>query len=286
MKIYEGSAREFARVSAAEQLAIISEKMRQAGNFDEESLHDLRVALRRLRNAFELFGNAYLHPKKGAALARSIAKSVQRLRDQDVQLELFSSIHGEFPSSTLCACIISELSRERELERNLVKWAIDNRWANMLGRLSHCAGLSLSSNDSIFDIARPFLANKIAEVAHRLPLAEREPFSRAQHELRIATKHLRYTLELLRARGGIGSDIDGFIGSAKKVQDSLGKIHDIDVSLQILYEKGHSYAYMGELAELLGARRHAFFVEFSVSEFERGINALSLENSPSRAEVR
>lgn len=80
--------------------------------------------------------------------------------------------------------------------------------------------------------ARRILAVRIAELYSWAPAAVREDAGEALHEMRIAAKRLRYTLELFRdAYGDTGG---AQIGRVKALQEELGELHDHDVRIALI----------------------------------------------------
>lgn len=88
--------------------------------------------------------------------------------------------------------------------------------------------------------------------------------SRAQHDLRIASKRLRYVLEITGSC--IGAEAEAALEAAKELQGLLGEIHDCDVMLP-------SAGGIESLEILLRTRRELLlrrFQEFWAAESERG----------------
>lgn len=83
--------------------------------------------------------------------------------------------------------------------------------------------------------ARRILAVRIAEYYAYAPIVEREDAGEALHDLRIAAKRLRYTLELFRAV--FGEEGERQIERVKEVQEELGAIHDHDVRIALIQDE-------------------------------------------------
>ncbi len=80
--------------------------------------------------------------------------------------------------------------------------------------------------------ARRILAVRIAEFYSYAPAVAIEAASEPLHDLRIAAKRLRYTLELFRAV--FGETGERLIERIKAVQEELGEIHDHDVRIALI----------------------------------------------------
>jgi hypothetical protein len=93
--------------------------------------------------------------------------------------------------------------------------------------------------------ARAILRVRIAEFYHYEPIVGDERATPELHQLRIAAKRLRYTLELF-------ADVFGALGQAqidrvKAIQEVLGNLHDCDVRIGMIED---------ELVELAGEQMH------------------------------
>jgi hypothetical protein len=80
--------------------------------------------------------------------------------------------------------------------------------------------------------ARRILAVRLAEFYGYTPVVHDEFAIEALHDLRIATKRLRYTLELFRSLFGESGEVN--IGRMKLLQEALGNIHDVDVRIEMI----------------------------------------------------
>ena len=98
---------------------------------------------------------------------------------------------------------------------------------------------SLDPKASLAANAREILKVRIAEYYHYAPIVHDERAGVLLHELRIAAKRLRYTLEMFTAVFGAIGDLQ--IERVKAIQESLGELHDCDVRIQLIED---------ELAEL------------------------------------
>jgi inorganic triphosphatase YgiF len=90
-------------------------------------------------------------------------------------------------------------------------------------------GASLGEN------ARRILAVRMAEFYSYAPIVRREEEVTALHDLRIAAKRLRYSLELFRAVFGAAGEEQ--IERVKAIQEELGQIHDHDVRIALVEDE-------------------------------------------------
>ena len=93
----------------------------------------------------------------------------------------------------------------------------------------------LKSTASLAENARIILRVRIAEYYSYAPIVADEREIEALHNLRIAAKRLRYTLELFRAV--FGDDGERQIERVKEMQELLGQIHDHDVRIWLIEDE-------------------------------------------------
>jgi adenylate kinase len=218
---------------------------------DIEELHDMRVATRRMRAAFQVFGD-YLDLEQMAPFLKGLRRTGRALgavRDLDVFWEktqhyLDTSPPDRLPDlSPLRA--VWEAERERARERMLA-YLNSKRYA----RFTEAFGEFLQTPGAG---ALPVLAQDGGEpVPHRLrhvvPVAMYQrlaavwaydewvtgpnvPLERL-HQLRIAAKGLRYTLEYFQEV--LGPEAKTVIDEVKALQDHLGDLQDAVVASNLL----------------------------------------------------
>jgi hypothetical protein len=85
------------------------------------------------------------------------------------------------------------------------------------------------------DNARRILAVRIAEFYAYAPIVPNEQATEELHDMRIAAKRLRYTLELFRVVfGEVG---ERQIDRVKSMQEELGNLHDADVRIALIQDE-------------------------------------------------
>jgi hypothetical protein len=83
--------------------------------------------------------------------------------------------------------------------------------------------------------ARRILAVRVAEFYSYTPVVDDETATEALHNLRIAAKRLRYTLELFRiVFGEVG---ERQIERVRAIQEELGNLHDADVRIALIQDE-------------------------------------------------
>jgi hypothetical protein len=93
----------------------------------------------------------------------------------------------------------------------------------------------IAPESSLGENARRILAVRIAEFYSYAPIVADEQAIEELHNLRIAAKRLRYTLELFRAVfGEVG---ERQIDRVKAMQEELGNLHDADVRIALIEDE-------------------------------------------------
>ena len=200
---------------------------------DAESVHDLRVATRRLRAALRLFGGAL---GKATPAVKALGDALGRVRDLDVQIEWL------------------ERARERVAvdERPGIDWLLGDRRAalpplelamqNAIRRFHDHLEPVLTLHLHVAGFAKPLgarsvrkrIARRLRKLGESIDELTAVEDARAVHALRVAGKKARYDLEL----------VDGIYGAAastalerlKTLQEAIGELHDRDVRLTLLPE--------------------------------------------------
>src|SRR5215211_7071828 len=83
--------------------------------------------------------------------------------------------------------------------------------------------------------ARRILAVRMAEFYSHAPALDDEDAVETLHEMRIAAKRLRYSLELFRDLYGKKGELQ--IDRVKQLQEELGHIHDTDVRIGLIEQE-------------------------------------------------
>lgn len=198
---------------------------------DDEAIHDLRVAMRRLRTllrmARRLFGRWHADVVRRAF--RDVMRATGALRDEEVLEETLTGLHDR---PEFHAFLRARKARERKLRRAVVT-RIER------GELDR-ARLLLKAL-LVFPV-RPRLEVELARFARRtverarLGVEERRDVAPddvlGMHELRIAYKELRYSIELLA--DALPIDARALLEPATVFQKRLGELHDVDVAIDVV----------------------------------------------------
>lgn len=224
-----------------EGLSAHEEKLRSA--WDEETLHDMRVATRRLRVACRLLRTTF-HPDQLGLFnnwLRELGEVLGAVRDLDVFIlfvDEYSRTHGL--SAGLEALRASvETNREgaratlnqylgdephRRFKTEFIDW--------LHGEVAQAAPPRKAGQRLVQEVA-PILLSKgrATTCASRSSVAE-QPAPEALHNLRIACKRFRYTAEFFKSC--YGKRLTGLIHQVTEFQDSLGRYQDAHVHITYL----------------------------------------------------
>ena len=201
--------------------------------WDPDAIHDARVATRRLRAAIDL-----VEPVTPDHLIDPLRKTLRRLRrrlgplrDLDVLIDNAARVEGDARHGVAAAWLGRRLATARVAERRKTrKKETPQRWIDRLNDWQpvreHLTVRASDVQDLMLESLR-WQWNVFADHADRLADYIRNPHgatAQDPHELRIAAKQLRYTLEML-AKASF--KLPTLAGRAfKRMQNELGLWHD------------------------------------------------------------
>ncbi len=219
---------------------------------DAEALHDMRVATRRMRAAFRVFGE-YFDARAVAPYLKGLkrtGRALGRVRDLDVMQEKALAYLDSLPAPEReeLQALFSAIDLHREEARARMLQYLDGakyaRFRERFGRFVHTEGMGSLPVTLDDGEPRPFRVRHVAPMAvyERLGavraydewvLVPDPPLERL-HALRIACKRLRYTLEFFEQV--LGPETKDAIKKVVAVQDHLGALQDAVVASGILHE--------------------------------------------------
>jgi CHAD domain-containing protein len=209
---------------------------------DIEDIHQMRVATRRIRTLFSLLA-PYYKRRAVSEYRRDLKKLARRLgkvRDLDVQIaDLQKYIREQDSNSERYNEILHFLlERRTKAHQQLVAFLEDKQYRQLRRKFARFLQ-DTGKGASKFDQTTP------SQIRHVLPVlihqhlaavrafdavidSEDPPF----HELRIECKRLRYILEAFAEM--LGASANPFLAELKRLQDELGAMQDIDVTVAFL----------------------------------------------------
>jgi CHAD domain-containing protein len=231
---------------------------------DPEAVHDARVASRRLRTAMDAAAGPdptgwyrTFHKE-----AKAITSRLGRVRDYDVMLEQLDVAREAAPveERTGHDYLRKRLRRERRAERKAMVKRLD-RYDSRRFRKDvrkrfgdvREGGDAFPAPDpaALADGVRPFLVQRASALLAFEPEVRTTDDPEVFHNARIATKRLRYAMELFgdAAQG----DNAALYASLKNLQEVLGNLHDQDVRIERLETEMADRALHGRKQEQLAA---------------------------------
>ncbi len=214
---------------------------------DIERLHDMRVASRRLRAAMEVFEPCFPRKRFRTALreVKAIADALGQRRDRDVSIEALGGFGAALEPGDArgVELLVEGLRGEQRVANERLVQFVDRRRLSDLRELireltADCgpAGGVKARRVKKLDPAAPLVENAARIVRSRAEelrsFAEQAlapEATRAQHDMRIAAKRLRYVIEVTGFC--FGKPAQEARRSARELQDLLGEIRDCDVML-------------------------------------------------------
>lgn len=214
---------------------------------DPEFLHQLRVALRRLRSLIDLFAPALPHEfaEHWEQRLDAAAGAFARIRDLDVLCdELFAPVlnapysrHGSEAAglARLADLLVDARRSAREALRAGLDVAAHGRdLLDLAGALEALPPHNAEPPDALPGFARQQL-DRLRRKARRRHAAASQDTPETLHALRIAVKRLRYAVEffapLMPAKRAAAYQTE-----LVRTQDALGYINDVDVARKHLAE--------------------------------------------------
>ncbi len=247
---------------------------------DADAIHDLRVALRRLRSTLAAYRDSLDPDVTGEALANlgRLSSRTSYARDAQVALDWLRSERAELRPAraraldplvdALEARIAAQQARESEdLAAEFAKVERELR-ASLETYRARVAPVGDARPATLAAVASAALQTTAAELEASLANVTGRDAVAAEHVARIVAKRLRYLLEPVRR---LSPDGAALIDDLKDLQDLIGDRHDRDVLGAMLVSalEQAALASSGAIAAAIGARDPAR---------ERRARARALEN--------
>ena len=212
-----------AKVLSRSLRRVVKERERAQDGFPPDAVHDLRVALRRVRSLAEDFSELDSDPewRRLRKACKQLQERMAGLRDIQVISDLAERLGLPDAGGTALGDLLEqEERRARRKARGALNEFRKKRWKRWRQHL-RARTASLPFGDTQFAV----LARRRLDDVDRLERRRRRgPSGVAYHRVRVALRRYRYTVEaLLPDTPGTGGR--GLI----QLQRVLGEIHDLDV---------------------------------------------------------
>lgn len=250
---------------------------------EPEELHAMRVATRRQRAAWRVFGASFRagRTKRYRNGLREIASRLGAVRDLDVLLEAADLYRADLPVSEQRAIepLLNEWRQHRDDARILLIRELDSdgyrRWVDDYRDFVRTEGAMVvpvgpTQPHRVRDTTSSRIWAAYEQVRGYEPVL-RWADVETLHELRIAGKWLRYSLEFVRE--ALGDDAAPLIARVTALQDHLGLMNDADVAASMA--RTFLVEHSGELSALESAAIGRYLVsrEREVARLRRTIGA-------------
>lgn len=206
---------------------------------DIEDVHDMRVAIRRLRSALHLL-EPYLSADAKAYRRqfRAVARALGAVRDLDVMIDDLARYQAaQTAGRSDLQSVIEILDMKRQTARHKLVMMLDAKpYRSLIKAFSSFLLADPQKDQPPAPSAAPYQVRHLlptmiyAQLGHVrafdevLPGADDETL----HTLRIEFKKLRYTVSFFS--GVLGKTAADFITELKRIQDHLGRLNDIHVA--------------------------------------------------------
>ena len=207
-----------------------------------EDLHAMRVATRRMRAAWRVFGDGFRldRTRRMRGRLRELAARLGAVRDLDVLIEAARAHQATLPEADAAAFapLVRAWSDDREVARRLLVRELNSSAYTRL--VDEYRIFVTTEGAGVRAPASPVAPHRVRDTAgSRIWLAYEQVRGYESvlrwadietiHQLRIASKWLRYTLEFFRE--ALGPEVDQLVPRVVALQDHLGWLHDADVTI-------------------------------------------------------
>ncbi|MES2069193.1 MAG: CHAD domain-containing protein [Pseudomonadota bacterium] len=225
------------------------------GSHDMESLHQLRVGLRRLRSALGLYQELISVPLQTQEDLAWLATQLGPARDWDVlaHTTLAAVADGaaeDIPLAPLNAAALERVAKEHDIAAAAVK---SPRYARLMLSLSARAhgvawsGFGQEAEQGLGKPAAKFAAKTVARAGNRLHKRGKhlhQADAQARHRLRIAAKKLRYATEFFQSLFP-SKQVQQYVKALTGLQDGLGQLNDAAIATGLLKQLQQADAGLG-----------------------------------------
>jgi len=266
-----------------------------------EDLHGMRVATRRMRAAWRVFGDGFRldRTRRMRRRLREVAARLGAVRDLDVLIEAAQAHQASLPETDAVAFapLVRAWSDDREVARLLLMRELDSSAYSRL--VEEYRIFVMAEGAAVLAPASPVAPHRVRDTAgSRIWLAYEQVRGYESvlrwadietiHQLRIAGKWLRYTLEFFRE--ALGPEVDQLIPRVVALQDHLGWLHDADVTIGLTRQFLVSNAGRLDPAQteviaayLQGRERELERLRRTIGSTWRGVNGVAFRRLLGRA---
>jgi len=260
-------ARTSSKVLRATLLDLLEKIPEARSGGSEKGIHDLRVAVKRFREAFRLF-RPVLRKKtfrRHRDWIEDLNDALGEVRDRDVALiELRKLTAGRAEPGSVGG-LLARLEAERigaagALAAMLDRLQLEGVPAQLAAQIE-LLEQQAAPGGSTHEFARERVRERLLDVRARWAAARREATPESLHRVRIGNKRLRYAIEPFSRM--LGKEVRRLYRSASRFHDALGDLHDAD-SMTVMLEtsmagasRAERHAWEGLSTKVIRGRRVA-----------------------------
>jgi CHAD domain-containing protein len=214
------------------QIHTLRERVPGVLDGDAASIHDARVATRRIREVLPMLGD----PKRQKHLEnlydrfKKVGRSLGRVRDADVRIALLLTLESRMPHAAPSLVVLRQKREEERLAllRKLIRKLERLEAVRLIDMLDdHHYGIAswgLRAGRTWRRDLRYTMRDRARAAREAIEHATGVYFPDRSHAARIAIKKLRYAMEIANETRSSGHTVA--IRELKKAQDLLGELHD------------------------------------------------------------
>jgi triphosphatase len=203
-----------------------------------EAVHQMRVAVRRLRSACALFepGIPHQRPLVLQEELRWLARCLGRVRDWDVLLTRTLPLVAEARTADL---LQARAEGRRTIDRRSLERELSGRRfiALLRGLESLAAEIAAEADSKRLYEAAPSLLSRLDRRVHRAGQDFRQLTAKERHELRKKLRKLHYGADFLASLFP-RRQVERFVKRTSRLQDLLGELNDVTASARLLKQIG------------------------------------------------
>ncbi len=248
---------------------------------DPEELHSMRVATRRMRAAWRVFGDGFRaeRTRRFRRRLRVVASRLGAVRDLDVLIEATEAFAATLPAGERDGLepLLAGWRDQREGGRRLLMQELDSgghrRFVEDYRDFVLTPGASVRPVDPTAPHrVRDTAGSRIWDAYERVRAFEsvlKWADVTTLHQLRIESKRLRYTLEFVRE--ALGPEAPALISRVVALQDHLGAMNDADIGAHMA--RSFLVEHAGELTDVQASAisRYLVFREREVARLKRTV---------------